>query len=185
MGKARSLREATIKLAQIKTGDAVLDVGCGTGDLTIAARLQTGPTGQVYGIDAANEMIDVARRKAARAGIKVDFNPGLIEKLNYADNTFDVVMTSLVMHHLPDDLKLVGLGEIYRVLKPGGSLLIIEFARSPISLHKLVNNAMMHRAQGADLGGIPEMMRKVGFRNIEEGLAGGSLLGYARGLAIK
>ena len=126
LGKGRAIRKATVELAQIKPGDSVLDVGCGTGDLTIAAKAVASPTGQVYGTDASPEMIDLARRKAARAGVDVTFQIDLIENITFPDNQFDVVLSSLMMHHLPDDLKREGLAEIYRVLKPDGRLLIVD-----------------------------------------------------------
>lgn len=130
-GKGRTIRNATVELAQIKPGDRVLDVGCGTGDLTMAAKAVVGPTGEVYGTDASPEMIDLARRKAARAGVDVTFRIDLIENITFPDNQFDVVLSSLMMHHLPDDLKREGLAEIYRVLKPGGRLLIVDMESSP------------------------------------------------------
>lgn len=129
-GKGQALREATVKLAQIKPGERVLDVGCGTGDLTMAAKALADSTGEVYGTDASPEMIDLARRKVTRAGIDVTFQVDLIEKITFPDNQFDVVLSSLMMHHLPDDLKREGLAEIYRVLKPGGRLLIVDIESS-------------------------------------------------------
>jgi len=125
-GKDRMIRSKTIELAQIEPGDWVLDVGCGTGDLTIAAKAAAGPSGEVYGTDAATNMIAVAQEKASKVGLKVTFQVGLIENIEFQDGQFDVVLSSLMMHHLPDDLKQVGLAEINRVLKPGGQLLIVD-----------------------------------------------------------
>jgi ubiquinone/menaquinone biosynthesis C-methylase UbiE len=125
-GKDRAIRKKTVELAQIRPGDRVLDVGCGTGDLTIAAKALAGPSGAVYGTDASPKMIDLAQRKAVRAGIEVTFQVDLIENITFPDNQFDVVLSSLMMHHLPDDLKREGLAEIHRVLKPGGRLLIVD-----------------------------------------------------------
>jgi demethylmenaquinone methyltransferase/2-methoxy-6-polyprenyl-1,4-benzoquinol methylase/phosphoethanolamine N-methyltransferase len=130
LGKGQAIRQATVELAQIKPGDRVLDVGCGTGDLTLVAKTLAGPGGEVYGTDASPEMIDRARRKAARAGVDVIFQIDLIENMTFPDNHFDVVLSSLMMHHLPDDLKREGLAEIYRVLKPGGRLLIVDLESS-------------------------------------------------------
>ena len=84
LGKEPAIREMTLELAQIKPGDKVLDVGCGTGSLTIAAKVRTGPSGRVHGVDAAPEMIEVARRKASQMGVDVDFRIGLIEDKNPA-----------------------------------------------------------------------------------------------------
>lgn len=126
-GQARRLRRKSIEAAQITTGERVLDVGCGTGDLTLLAKEHAGSTGQVCGVDAAPEMIDVARNKAARAKADVDFRVGVVERLPFPDDSFDVVLSSLMMHHLPDDLKPQALAEVRRVVKPGGRLLIVDF----------------------------------------------------------
>jgi ubiquinone/menaquinone biosynthesis C-methylase UbiE len=125
-GKGQAFRKETAELAQIKAGDRVLDVGCGTGDLTMTAKTLAGPTGDVYGTDASPEMIDRARQKAARSGVDVTFQVDLVENMTFPENNFDVVLSSLMMHHLPDDLKREGLAEIYRVLQPGGRVLIVD-----------------------------------------------------------
>jgi len=125
-GKDKAIRKASVELAQIKPGEKVLDVGCGTGDLTLEAKKLAGLTGEVYGIDASPSMIKQAQQKSARTVIDVNFQIGLVEKIDFPENQFDVVLSSLMMHHLPDDLKRAGLAEIYRVLKPGGRLLIVD-----------------------------------------------------------
>jgi ubiquinone/menaquinone biosynthesis C-methylase UbiE len=84
---------------------------------------------RVIGIDAAREMIELARRKAAKAGSKIDFQVGLIEDIPFPDGTFDLVTSSLVLHHLPAYLKRAGIAEVRRVLKPGGRFAVMDFAR--------------------------------------------------------
>jgi ubiquinone/menaquinone biosynthesis C-methylase UbiE len=135
LGQAGRLRRKTIEFARIAPGEHVLDVGCGTGALTLLAKKHTGSTGQVCGLDAAPEMIEVARHKAARQQADVDFRVGVIEQLPYPDGSFDAVLSSLMMHHLPADLKPLALAEIRRVLrrpdavsgKPNGRLVIVDF----------------------------------------------------------
>jgi len=134
LGQARRLRRMTVEQALIKPGDSVLDVGCGTGDVTQLAKIRAGKNSQVFGIDPAPEMIAVARNKAVRQGVDIDLRVGVIEALPFPDASMDVVTSSLMMHHLPDDLKVRGLAEIYRVLKPGGRLLIADFMRPTGSL---------------------------------------------------
>ncbi len=78
-GQAGRLRRKSVEFAQIAPGESVLDVGCGTGDLTLRAKARAGTAGQVCGIDPGPEMIEVAHNKAARAGTAIDFRVGVIE----------------------------------------------------------------------------------------------------------
>jgi ubiquinone/menaquinone biosynthesis C-methylase UbiE len=86
-----------------------------------------GHSGRVAGIDPGEQQIARARAKAARRNLPIDFQIGVIERLPFPDQTFDVVFSTLMMHHLPKSLKRQGLGEISRVLKPGGRVVIADF----------------------------------------------------------
>jgi SAM-dependent methyltransferase len=90
-----------------------------------------GTAGETCGIDPAPEMVELARRKAAQAGVRVRFEVGVIEVLPYLPDHFDVVLSSLMLHHLPDELKRRGLAEIHRVLKPAGRLVAVDFGATP------------------------------------------------------
>ena len=147
LGQASRLRRRTIALAAVQTGTHVLDVGCGTGDLTVAAWQMAGPTGHVAGIDPAAEMIAVAQRKATKQRASIDFRVGAIEALPFADTSFDVVLSSLMMHHLPDDLKVQGLAEIHRVLRLGGHLVVVDFKGPTSRFAKGIMTLMLHGAQ--------------------------------------
>jgi len=126
-GKLRQLRLRTVALARIQPGEKVLDVGCGTGTLAIEAQGRVGAMGRVVGIDPGAQQIARARSKAARQKLPIDFQTGVIEHLAFADQEFDVVLSTIMMHHLPDVIKRQGLMEIARVLKPGGRLVIADF----------------------------------------------------------
>ncbi|MEP7288578.1 MAG: methyltransferase domain-containing protein [Chloroflexota bacterium] len=128
-GKLRELRQRTATLARLQPGDAVLDVGCGTGTLALEVQQRVGTTGRVVGIDPGTQQIARARSKAARRNLPTDFQIGVIEHLPFPDQTFDVVLSTIMMHHLGDGLKRQGLAEIARVLKPGGRLVIADFKR--------------------------------------------------------
>jgi ubiquinone/menaquinone biosynthesis C-methylase UbiE len=128
-GRLKQLRRKTIELAQLHSGDAVLDVGCGTGTLAIMAKERVGTTGRVCGIDPGAQQIARARSKVTGPNRAVDFQVGVIERLAFADASFDAVTSTMMMHHMPDDLKRQGLAEILRVLKPGGRLAIADFNR--------------------------------------------------------
>jgi len=171
-----------IEMAKIKPGDIVLDVGCGTGNLTQTAKKYAGASGSVYGIDAATEMVDVARKKAMHAGADISFNVCLIEKIEYQDSTFDVVVSRLVIHHLPDDLKRQGFAEIFRVLKPGGLLFLADFnpPANPVLAHvttALVGHRMMHTS----VRDIPAVLAAAGFVEIASGPTRSAFLAFVSG----
>src|SRR5213594_85643 len=126
-GILRRTHGAVVVLAALSAGERALDVGCGTGSLAVALKASAGPTGSVHGIDASQEMIEVARRNATRAGVDVSFQEGLAEAIPFPNGTFDLVVSQLAIHHLPDDLKQSAFAEMYRVLKAGGRCLIIDF----------------------------------------------------------
>lgn len=126
VGMGARFRHETLQFAQLKPGDCVLDVGCGTGVLTRLAAELVGSEGEVVGIDPSEEMIQVAKRSAAKRHSEADFQLGVIESLPFTDERFDIVLSSMMLHHLPPELKVTGLQEILRVLKPGGRLMVID-----------------------------------------------------------
>src|SRR5882724_1248484 len=128
-GKEQTFRRMIADLAQLQPGEAVLDVGCGTGTLALVAKKRVGEMGRVCGIDPSSQLLVGARRKAKRAVLPIDFQPGGIEQIPFSNQSFDVVLSTFMMHHLSDDLKRQGLSEIVRVLKPGGRLLVVDFKR--------------------------------------------------------
>jgi ubiquinone/menaquinone biosynthesis C-methylase UbiE len=127
-GLGRRFREWTLSLAQpeLRAGDHVLDVGCGNGVLTRPIADIVGPSGKAWGIDPAPDMIRVAMQAVHHSGSTAQFKLAAMEQLPFADASFDVAVISLVLHHLPPELKQRGLKEVYRVLRPGGRLLVIE-----------------------------------------------------------
>ncbi len=171
-----------IELANVKPGDRVLDVGCGTGSLTLTAQSYAGPSGKVYGIDASPEMIEVAKKKASRSGLEVVFEVGLIEELGFPDATFDLVISRLAIHHLPDDLKRRGFAEILRVLRPGGHLLIADFnpPTNPVLKHIMSVVVGPHMMQ-TNIWILPPMLRNAGFVEVTSGPTRSIFLAFVSG----
>ena len=162
-GKGRELRYRAVSLAGLHPGEAVLDVGCGTGTLAIDVQRRVGSAGRVVGIDPSAEQIAHARAKAARRNMPIEFQIGVIEQLAFPDQTFDVVLSTLMMHHLPASLKRQGLVEIARVLKPGGRLVIADFTRK----QERAGQAARFHAGGSSLHELAALVADAGFKQME------------------
>lgn len=106
----------------------VLDLGCGTGTLTIALA-ERYPQADLHGLDGDPEALAIARRKAHRLGAEITFHEGLAQELPFPSGQFDAVVSSLVFHHLSTDVKRRALERIVDVLVPGGRLLLVDWGR--------------------------------------------------------
>jgi ubiquinone/menaquinone biosynthesis C-methylase UbiE len=124
-GRRRATFQALIAAAGVQAGQRVLDVGCGTGYFARMLAQAVGPDGLVVGVDASPEMISYASRRAGRAR-NCQFHVGTAESLGFPAEHFDVVLSSLFIHHLPEDLQVTALREMRRVLRPGGTLLVAD-----------------------------------------------------------
>ena len=175
----RSSDAAILDRADVAPGDRVLDVGTGPGYLALAASDLVGPDGNAVGIDASPEMIDRARTRAASAGSHAEFLVAAAETLPFDDDSFDVVVSRLVFHHLPGDVKAAVLDEMARVLKPGGRILIVDMASATAQgAHHLMAHLLgTHPDTGADL---PALIHRAGFERLTTGrLMHGLLAGVA------
>jgi ubiquinone/menaquinone biosynthesis C-methylase UbiE len=152
-------------------GDRVLDVGCGTGSFTRRIAQAVAPDGTTHGIDPSGEAITEARRLTRLDNCT--FSTGVAEALDDApDASYDVVVSSLMIHHLPDELRPQAISEMFRVLRPGGSVLVAEF-RPPAShigrrlIRPFVSPAMANnRVELVDA-----MVRDAGFEQLRSGRA--------------
>jgi len=181
-GRENRLRERTLDAARIITGERVLDVGCGTGTLAVAAKQRVGAKGSVHGVDASPEMIARARTKSELHSQQISFDIAAAQSLPFPDASFDVVLCSLALHHLPADARAGALAEMRRVLAPGGRALIVEFSKeqgpwamlNPIALlHALKNPRVLDEAAG--------LLQRSGFGPVVTGALGLAGMGYVLG----
>ena len=167
LGRERKFRQAALDLVDLEPGMQILDVGCGTGSLAIAAKQRIGNGGMVVGIDPSSNMVNLAQGKAEKERVEAAFQVGVIENIDFPEDQFDLVMSSLMMHHLPEELKMDGLQEVYRVLKPNGILLIIELDPGTLSLASLIHG---HSSQlSAELENLRHHLESINFGSVESG----------------
>lgn len=134
---APALAERACELAGAREGQRALDVGCGTGLATRQVALRVGSSGAVVGIDLSRGMVETARGAAAppHAG-SIEFRVMDAEALDFPDAIFDVVISLCAVSHFPDIR--TALSEMYRVLEPGGRLVVSSGSVRPTSVTGLV-----------------------------------------------
>lgn len=166
------MREETFKRklvhqANIQPKMKVLDLGCGTGTLTLMLK-NAYPEARITGVDGDSEVLDIARDKSR--GTDIQWDEGLVSSLPYPDSVFDRVVTSLVVHHLVTDDKRRAFREIYRVLKPHGELHILDFGAPQSSLTRFMTTYMRRLEETADNfdGLIPRFVAEAGFGSVSE-----------------
>jgi ubiquinone/menaquinone biosynthesis C-methylase UbiE len=167
--RERAFRDRFLEQSDVRPGHRILDLGCGTGTMALLIRKRR-PESVVVGVDGDPRALAVARNKAARASLAIQFDEALADALPYPDRSFDRVLSSLVFHHLTHEDKLAALRETLRVLKPGGWLHLADFG-PPVGwyaslLARLVTHGGRLRENLA--GCLPELMREAGFRAVQQ-----------------
>jgi ubiquinone/menaquinone biosynthesis C-methylase UbiE len=173
-GRERQFRERILRPAQLKPGEVVLDVGCGTGTTALLAKQLVGPRGRVEGVDASPEMVARAQAKAEKSGIEVSFATAIAQSLPYPEAQFDVVLSTLMFHHLPRIARRDFTKEAHRVLKPGGRVLVVDFARPAVRKSFLT----LHRHGHVDMQAVAKDVAQSGFRIVAQGELGRKSLGF-------
>jgi ubiquinone/menaquinone biosynthesis C-methylase UbiE len=165
----KKIKENLIDLLNIKEGDKILDLGCGTGTLLILGKHKH-PQAHFIGIDIDPKVLAIAKRKIAKKKIDISLLEYDGGNLPQHDNSIDKVMTSLMMHHLDRDKKLKALQEIVRILVPRGTLHIADFENKKNPVLVSLNESDRKNEQDIGIsfkGLIPELMTLAGFINVK------------------
>jgi ubiquinone/menaquinone biosynthesis C-methylase UbiE len=161
------VHDRLIGQADLADGQRVLEIGCGTGNLTIRAK-RAHPSVSVIGSDPDPLALGRAQRKARRlSGIR--FESGYTQRLPYADGEFDRVLSSMMLHHLDSEAKSAAAAEVFRVLRPGGRLHLVDMGGDMTAHDGLSARLVLHSAHAAgNLGdAIPRVLRTAGFECAE------------------
>jgi ubiquinone/menaquinone biosynthesis C-methylase UbiE len=167
------VREATFKRRlverlQLRAGQRVLDVGCGTGTLALMVAAAH-PQAAVTGIDPDEQMLSRARRKAAAANLRIAFEEASATRLPFADGSFDRVTSTLMAHHLPTSEKAAMFAEVRRVLAPAGELHLVDIGPARGAMARSIQRVLRPHVLDDNLEGrLPAMMADAGLVDIAE-----------------
>lgn len=165
-----TFKQRLVDQANPQPGERILDLGCGTGTLVIMIQRRQ-PAAEIIGLDGDDQVLEIARQKAMQAGLTaIRWDKGLADNLSYPADTFDKVVSSLMLHHLTLPDKRRAFQEVFRVLKPGGSFHIADFGPPHDGLMRFVARYMSRLERTADnfRGQIPLLLTEAGFSPVEE-----------------
>ena len=170
--KEEKFKRLLVAQATLQPGERVLDIGCGTGTLTILAK-RSAPEAHVVGLDGDPEALALARGKAAREGVEFELVQSLAWEAPFAPASFDRVMSSLVFHHLTTENKRRTLRKIREWLRPGGELHVADWGRPHGPLMRLAFLPVQlldgfETTQDSVRGVLPSLMREAGFAEVAE-----------------
>lgn len=167
--REETFKRRLIEHAGVQPGQQVLDLGCGTGTLTLMLK-RSAPEAQITGLDGDPQVLAIARSKSEQSHLGIKWDEGRASELPYPDNSFVVVVSSLMVHHLSAAEKIQAFREVHRVLRPGHWFHIVDFGRPFNSLTRLQAAFMKNLEQAADnfAGRIVPMLQVAGFETVSE-----------------
>jgi ubiquinone/menaquinone biosynthesis C-methylase UbiE len=167
LGRRRAVFDRLVALAGIAPGERVLDIGCGTGYLSRRAAAAAGPDGQIVGIDPSAAVVEYARSVSPAQCL---FHIAEGHRVPEPDESFDVAVSSLAIHHIDPGQRADTFAEIFRLLRPGGRLFVADF-RPPRGgvANRLIGAVAGHAMQHNPVGEFASAIRAAGFTVTAEG----------------
>lgn len=174
LGQSTRWREEAIEWMDFKPDNRILDLGCGTGAMTLQIAAKLNRSGHIEGIDASGKMIQVARKHLNKTTLadRCHFQQALAEKLPFGEESFDYCFSSMFYHHLPIELKRQSMAEAYRVLKKGGIFVVLDIDRPGNPFSKFIALCgyvlLLQPAIKENIDGVlPVLIPKAGFTQPE------------------
>lgn len=160
------VRQALIDQIRVKP-QYILDLGCGTGSTTLMLQ-EKFPDAQVIGLDLSPYMLMVADYKAKEKGLSIKWVHGDAKKTNFKHNSFDLITVSLLFHETPVEISQVILQECFRILKPGGELIILDGNQQTLRQTEWLNNVFEEPyIKDYANSSINSLMGAVGFQKVQ------------------
>ena len=166
---ADRVRARLLDAASIRAGERVLDLGCGTGALSLLV-MRRGPAAQLVGLDPDPKALALAEAKRARDGVAIEWQQGYAGRAPFPARSFDCVVSSLVIHHLTSEQKREAFRDVARLLVPGGRFLLLDFGPPHGLFERALTAIFHHDARIADnlAGRLPGWLGEAGLRDVHE-----------------
>jgi len=166
---ADRVRARLLDAAQVQPGQKVLDLGSGTGALSLLLKRRQ-PGAEIVGLDPDPKALALAERKARQAGVAIEWRQGYAGRIPFPPQSFDHVISSLVIHHLLAEDKREAFRDVKRVLRPGGRFHLLDFGPPRSALERALTAVIHHdeRMQDNLRGRLDEWMREAGFEEVSE-----------------
>ncbi|MBS3962785.1 MAG: class I SAM-dependent methyltransferase [Sandarakinorhabdus sp.] len=140
-------RGALLRQVAPRSGETILDVGCGTGSFTVMLK-QAAPDARVVGLDPDARVLELAAAKAAAAGVEVEWRQGFARDAASHGPEFDKAISSLVFHQMPLTEKRLGISAMLAAVRPGGEVHIADYARQVGGLMRTLFRLTVQRLDG-------------------------------------
>ena len=168
-GLGAAFRDETLRQFEAKPGQRILDLGCGTGTLLVQLK-QRCPDVQAVGIDIDEEVLAIAKKKAKEANTEIELKKQGAEQTAEPAESFHRVVSSLVIHHLETAAKVNAIKEAFRVLRPGGTFLLVDFGPVPgvigAVLGRILARNYFEESGDNYAGRLPRMLEEAGFEGV-------------------
>lgn len=168
LGLGPKFKQKILNSVEIRDGDNIADIGCGTGVFLKIAK-QKYPNAHIIGLDPDEKALSIAKSRLEKAGIKVALQKAFAETIPLEAESVNICFTTLALHHMPDRIKKKAIEEMYRILKKGGKIVVTDFGKSDSAfLRKLLSWENIEYLEGNLRGLIEDFIHQAGFKNIQK-----------------